>query len=513
MNGDLRPTVSRVTIQPVMGEEFDEEQRLVLQQMDMSFREQRRNLLRQIIKLEEDLNKYHDKKVAAANRSTHSHLSYQSETERPERHQKLIHDNVKWMTSAVRYNSEYEMSPYEFYNGTHVMSSLVGMGVGQIKELGGLDAVALQEVLSTSKDFLIAPMPDNDTLPPHPRYVHNVHRFTPTVGDKYEIYFRSMPSRMKVGMTQLQGDQIGNHSYSYGGITKYYTDNDYTFTDTMVKLTLAHPFGPISLLKVSSGLGTTHINIILPISSSGLDSLQQFISQLDYPTETYNTLSLTVVYFGQGDKINILRLIPRRTIPIYLVMLDEPLSSMSALRAGANRWNDSNVILLSVDVGAIITEDGLRRCRYHTTQGQSVYYPMVFSLYNPNLVYEVIHKEIIPPLSNQLRINSDKGRWQHEHYGVSCQFRTDFLAMSGHIEPHLSDPDRALYVTYIQSMYKVHRIPDHGFFHLYHAQHCVDLPQKQQFIKCLLSKTYSAGSHTHLGFLVFDKNAAQTQTE
>uniref|UniRef100_A0A452IP08 Hexosyltransferase n=1 Tax=Gopherus agassizii TaxID=38772 RepID=A0A452IP08_9SAUR len=48
---------------------------------------------------------------------------------------------------------------------------------------------------------------------------------------------------------------------------------------------------------------------------------------------------------------------------------------------------DNDTLLLFCDVDLIFTSDFLQRCRDNTIQGQQVYYPIIFSQYDPKVIY------------------------------------------------------------------------------------------------------------------------------
>ncbi|XP_071010699.1 chondroitin sulfate N-acetylgalactosaminyltransferase 2 [Oncorhynchus clarkii lewisi] len=280
-------------------------------------------------------------------------------------------------------------------------------------------------------------------------------------------------------------------------------------SDNFRHVTLFRPFGP--LMKVRSTSVETSgvvINIIVPLAGT-TDAFSQFLHNFrEVCIKHDREVHLTVVYFGQEGlrevKSYLEKMSREETFSNYtLIPVDEEFSRGRGLDIGARAWKKGDVLMFFCDVDIYFTRDYLNTCLLHTAPNKRVFYPVVFSLYNPAIVYGNL--ELAPPIESQLIHKKDAGFWRDFGFGMTCQYRSDFLNIGG-FDLDVKGwgvEDVHLYRKYLRSDLIVTRTPVSGLFHLWHEKQCADELTPEQYRMCIQSKAMNEASHSHLGMLVF----------
>lgn len=173
-----------------------------------------------------------------------------------------------------------------------------------------------------------------------------------------------------------------------------------------------------------------------------------------------------------------------------------------ALELGSSQL-DNDTLLFFCDVDLIFNSNALQRCRDNAVQGKQVYFPVVFSQYNPKIVYAEN-----TPNENKFVFTRKSGFWRDYGFGITCVFKSDLLKAGGFdtsiLGWGLEDVD--LFTKVINSGFKVFRSQEPGIVHIYHPVHCNSSLEHKQLKMCLGSKASTYASATQLAELWLEKH-------
>ncbi|XP_047476837.1 chondroitin sulfate N-acetylgalactosaminyltransferase 1-like [Penaeus chinensis] len=254
--------------------------------------------------------------------------------------------------------------------------------------------------------------------------------------------------------------------------------------------------------------GSRPINIIMPLKGRP-DNLQIFMQNLENILSKDNRLSvgLTVVYFKDDDQQECQRILQKAeksfpNLKTEFILQEGPFSRGRGLQVGVEKTTLRAEIVFFCDVDVLFTKEFLTRCQSTPVEGYQVFFPMVFSMYNPEFIYP-LHKHRIPPPLHQLEVNDNNGYWRVWGHGMVCIYKSDFFKIGGFdmAKSGWGGEDLDLVRKTVRvGKYKIIRSLEPGLFHRYHSKECDDA---RQFFPCIKTKALNEASKLSFGLWYF----------
>jgi len=175
--------------------------------------------------------------------------------------------------------------------------------------------------------------------------------------------------------------------------------------ESIKKIELFRPFAPIQHVRTETISPSELVHFVLPLSGR-VEMFTHFIGVFlnsavglndENNAVNVNSVYLSIVYFGEG--IETIRAILQKYVASfpgftnYRILVGEgEFSRGKGLHKGIvtplgpefTSFDHGLLFFIDVDIG--FTKDILELCRSYTIPGKSVYYPIVFSMYNPAIV-------------------------------------------------------------------------------------------------------------------------------
>ncbi|XP_051541173.1 chondroitin sulfate synthase 3-like [Myxocyprinus asiaticus] len=168
-----------------------------------------------------------------------------------------------------------------------------------------------------------------------------------------------------------------------------------------------------------------------------------------------------------------------------------------ALEMGSSQLRN-NSLLFFCDVDLVFNSDALQRCRDNAIEGSQAYFPVIFSQYDPKIVYAGD-----PPEDSSFVFTRKSGFWRDYGFGITCIYKSDLLKAGGFDTSiqgwGLEDVD--LFTKVINSGLKVFRSQEAGIVHIYHPVLCDTHLEPRQYKMCLGSKASTYASTMQLAEL------------
>ena len=272
------------------------------------------------------------------------------------------------------------------------------------------------------------------------------------------------------------------------------------------RLSFLRPFGEIEVLNRVHSDTSVAVNIIVPVSGVA-DRFRQFL--VNYETTCLKSVKvqdtrLVVVVFSDTDAgydqvvatLETLRKKHQRAI-IRTVREKGKFSRARGLDTGAKAVGQ-NELMFFVDADLDFTDGFLQRCKKIAAYGEQAYFPVVFMLYNPDVVYNG------KPVPKQVTISRSTGHWASYAFGMVCVYRKDYEAVGGFdldIKGWGAE-DVKLYERFVaSSSIRSFRAVDPGLIHRFHSKACNPKLSSDQFRMCIGALAEGYASKTQLALL------------
>lgn len=208
------------------------------------------------------------------------------------------------------------------------------------------------------------------------------------------------------------------------------------------------------------------------------------------------------------------------TNDLRVIRASGPFSRGLGLEIGSNAY-PRDALLFFCDVDMIFTAGFIDRIRRATKRNKQVFFPIVYSQYDPEWVYnsedaqaesdfvqvpfqnmeddESAGDSNLPKhLRNPYLISKNSGYWRQFGFGIAALYNSDFRQAGG-FDTSIQGwgkEDVDLYGKFVESNFTIFRASDPGIVHVYHEIICDPNLPPNQLVMCLGTKSSSYAS-TH----------------
>lgn len=262
----------------------------------------------------------------------------------------------------------------------------------------------------------------------------------------------------------------------------------------------------------------TVINLICPVSKVA-ERLELFLTR--YVENKFEAVNLILVSMSEtaskSREVTKLteaynaKLLMQNRASITVLEVDEPFNRGRALNLGANTLNRLSLIYF-IDVDLTVNQDALDRCRLNASPEKSVFFPIVFNQYNPEII-KTGNPPGRDPVQNLMSINKWTGFWIHYGYGMICLYQGDFENIGKF--PEISGwggEDVGIYRNFLKNSFdkvsdlEVIQGVEPGLIHVYHDRKCDrDSLTNEQYRMCVGATSETIGNRQQMA-TVYLKN-------
>lgn len=233
------------------------------------------------------------------------------------------------------------------------------------------------------------------------------------------------------------------------------------------------------------------IHFILPLSGR-YEVFQRFLQTYEEVclTTGENTELLVVLYQHKIENtlnktIDLIEQLKYkyRSASIDVILGTGDFARANALHEGVTKMKDED-LLLFIDVDIVFTSSALHRIRLNTLMSKQIYFPIVFSEYDPKIVYESLKKH------DKYVITEIAGYWRQFGFGIVSLYKKDYDVVGGF---DLSirgwgKEDVVFFEKVVKSKIEAFRAADRNLIHVFHDVECGKELSDTQLSMCMGTK-------------------------
>ncbi len=267
----------------------------------------------------------------------------------------------------------------------------------------------------------------------------------------------------------------------------------------------------INMPITSPSFSSVPIHMIVPVSGR-LATLKRLLTNFDRVIMRANDSDLINVYLyvvimetaeDSGERMSTLVDYVKKFIQdhqasrIHLIEVENGNFTRGYARSyGASRFNDTD-LLFFIDLDMVFTRELFPRIRLHTIIHKQVYFPIIFSQYDPNY-WETMQ---IQTDFSSFHLRDDIGYWRQYGFGMLGIYKAD-LGLIGNWNVEISGwgkEDVEIYDKLVQSpTLNVFRTIDTSLMHVFHTKECLPTLHDDQMKMCKGTRSITLGSQRTL---------------
>ena len=239
---------------------------------------------------------------------------------------------------------------------------------------------------------------------------------------------------------------------------------------------LQQKFSNVGLME--ENFSNARINVITPISGRN-NILKTFLDRWESEISKYDeNVSLTFVVMegknnqGQFNEVfSAVRTIKTKypSQPINVLKTKHFFQKAYALQKGAATFG-AEALLFFLDIDCSISRSTFHEIRMNTIPSKQVYFPVVFSMYNPK--YKKINISILTDSNHTFSYSN--GYWRIDGFGMFSIYKSDFKNVGG-LNTYIKgwgNEDVDFLGRVISKKISVFRAPSLGLIHMFHTKFC-----------------------------------------